>query len=401
MEEAQYHRVVYFASKLIKAHASDSGIVRHSLEVLQIGASRFHDKGSLLSTLETEIPRLITRINEQDVRCRLSVLKFLRAFVKDKAFESLFLEQITESFFRDIFTQFSAWGVEVAQQQICKLTNDEVLFYLMSLTTLTCFSSVAPVQWFDLVIECFKMRSVQLLIVEGLVRHTAEMAVHIFELSRVVEFPATEIAQIFAAKYVPPPKQDLHPWLSSPMSIERHNPALISKQQCEKIDDILDELEQEMSSNRGGMLQRMEMANVIHLCQHQRNVARCAEKNYELRLQQASDQINRLMHRQQLMESEIATLQNSYFSLELCQTNTNSESAKNKKMADELKRDILNYKTQHDTMKAHYDKLLTAFQEKTKQREAEMKSTIKQLSEEFEEIVSGGGGRRRFRWNLS
>ena len=386
MEEAQYHRVVYFASKLIKSHASESHVVRHALEVLQIGAQRFQDKASLLSSLEDQIPRLLSRISEQDVRCRLSVLKFLRAFVKDKAFESLFLGQVTESFFRDMFAPLLTWTTESAPQQVLRMTNDEVLFHLLALTTLTCFSSVAPVQWFDLVIEFFKSRNVQLVIVEGLVRHTEDMSQQIFELAKVVEFPAADIAQIFAAKYVPPPPHQEPPQLT----IEKQNPVMVSRQQCERIDEILDELDVEMSNNRGGVLQRLEMANVIHLCQHQRNVARTTEKNYELRLQQASDQINCLTHRQQLMESEMATLQNSYFSLELFQSNMNSESQRNQKVADELKRDILNYKTKHDTMKAHYDKLLVACQEKAKQREAEMKASLKQLSEEFEEMVRSG-----------
>lgn len=388
MEEAQYHRVVYFASKLIKSHASESCVVRHSLEVLQIGAQRFQDKASLLSSLEGEIPRLLTRITEQDVRCRLSVLKFLRGFVKDKAFESLFLGQIKEAFFRDMFAPLVSWSADQAQQQISRLTNDDVLFHIMALTTLTCFSSVAPVQWFDLVIEFFKVRNVQLVIVEGLVRHTEEITSQVFELARVVEFPAAEIAQLFATRYVPPPKLEMG---GSPVPIEKHNPAQISRQQCEKIDEILDELDVEMSNNRGGLLQRADMANVIHLCQHQRNVARITEKNYELRLQQASDQINGLTHRQQLMEGEIATLQNSYFSLELVQGNVTTESQRNQKVAAELKRDIMNYKTKHDTMKAHYDKLVATSQEKAKQREAEMKATIKQLSEEFEEMVRGSG----------
>lgn len=376
---------MYFASKLVKSHSSDSGVLRNALEVLQIGAHRFQDKASLLTCLEAEIPRLVNQISDHDVRCRLSILKFLRAFVKEKAFENLFFENITENFFRDIFVAFKSWGEEATRQNISKLSNDEVLFYLMTLVTLTSFSSVAPENWFDLVIEFFKMRPVQQLIVEGLVRHTEEMACHIFELSRVVEFPSAEISQIFAAKYMPAPKSEQVPVLT----IEKHNPSLVSRQQCEKIKEILCELEQEMNNNRNGMLQRIDMANVIHLCQHQRNVARSTEKNYELRLQQASDQINSLTHRQQLMESQIVTLQNSYFSLELFQSNLSSENEKKQKNAEELKRDIFNYKTKHDTMKAHYDKLLTACQEKAKVKEAEMRATIKHLSEEFEEVVSG------------
>lgn len=380
---------MYFASKLIKSHASESCVVRIALEVLQIGALRFQDKASLLSSLEGEIPRLLARITEQDVPCRLSVLKFLRAFVKDKAFEKVFLDQITETFFTDMLAPLLAWDPETAQQQVLRMSNDEVSFHIMTLSTLTCFSSVAPVQWFHLVIEFFKQRNVHLVIVEGLVRHTQEIMSQIFELSRVVEFPAAEISQLFATKYVPPPKQL---GSTNPATIEKHNPSQIARQQVEKIDEILEELEVELGNHRSGgdaakAAQRLEMANVIHLCQHQRNVARNTEKNYELRMQQANDQIVSLTHRQQLMESELATLQNSYFSLELFQSNMNTESARNQKVAAELKRDVVNYKAKHDTMKTHFDKLLVVCQEKAKQRETEMKATIKQLSEEFEEMV--------------
>lgn len=379
MEESQYTRILIVTNRLIRSSGCTGDVLSEALEIFQGVATKMHDKGELFSSLETEIPRILKGFGNRDIHCKTAILKFVRTFVRDKSFEAIFFDHVQEGFFTTIFEGVESLGVEVCQSQMSKFSNDEILFYIICLATLSSFSTIAPVRWFNMIIELFKHKSVQLLIVEGLLRHTEEVTFHIFELAKVVEFPNQEISQLFANKYMPILKSEV-----PSVDIENHNPIHWSKQQCEKIDEILEEIEQE-NRNKKGM--GGEVSHIIHLCQHQRNVARNTEKNYEVRLQHASDQISSLSHKLQLLEGEIGTLQNSYFSLELFKNNLTAENAKKHMLAEELKRDILNYKTKHDTMKVHYDKVLQTIQEKARTKEAEMKEQIRKLTKDNEETV--------------
>ncbi|XP_058453857.1 uncharacterized protein LOC131431917 [Malaya genurostris] len=196
VEESFLNPMVEVALMWIRSRHSCSkalDLLRAILEKLAKSEGPSECLASVLDSCQAVLTELRDVVrNNDDSKLLISICKLLTMIIKLRNTSSSDLDNLAESFFRQIFGPI----LNSSQSFNYSLPDSEIRVYLWALHTFNEFANVAPTFWYAKIGNLLKQKQVHFLIAKGLTSSEIDLTEAMLHVSSSVDFPRKEVSRM-------------------------------------------------------------------------------------------------------------------------------------------------------------------------------------------------------------